>query len=65
MKGVRRVLRPLSLKAKKCRSTMQKTVLESLKGKYVKNQLEPYGLEKKSKIGFSPFLKGPKIVNYG
>ena len=36
---------PISLKPEKSRSTIQKTVGESVKGKYLKNQLEPYGLK--------------------
>ena len=36
----------LRVTGKLSRSAMQKIVWESVQGKYVKNQLEPHGLEK-------------------
>ena len=54
--GVCRVSRPISLKPKKSRSTMRWTVWESVKGKYDKNHLEPYGLKTKNGLIIFPFF---------
>ena len=45
--GVFGVSGPISFELEKSRSTMQTTVWESVIGKYVKNQLEHYGLKTK------------------